>query len=105
MLLAQSSGRNPGIDAPAVGPSGGSAVRLSRVPSGPSLSCQQLPVLIVASSHQKSTPLGAVFAPPSSDVLLPNQSRPSCAWKPGGTWPMWFPEYSFAHDVEYARPS
>src|SRR5688572_8429190 len=100
MLDPQSSGRNPGIDPPAVGPMGGSAVRLSRVPSDPTLSYQQLPVFTVASSHQKSTPLGAVFTSPSSDVLLPNKSSPSCGWKPGGTWPMWFPKYSFAHDVE-----
>ncbi len=51
MLDAQSSGRKPGIDWPAEGPIGGSAVRLSRVPSDPVLSYQQLPVFIVASSQ------------------------------------------------------
>ena len=67
-------------------------MRLALVPSGPQLPGQQLPMLVGSWSHQKSSPLGALFGVlPVSVVLLPNLVRSGCGLNFGGTWPMWLP--------------
>src|SRR5215217_4354314 len=101
MLDAQSSGRDPGTDCPG----GGSAVRLPWVPSGPVLFGQQLPVFGVASSHQKSTPFGALFGLPVREVWLPNIVSSGKDLKSDGTSPMWLPEYWLSHEVETPSPA
>ena len=85
---------------PGIAPASPEPVTLPAVPSKPVLSNQQLPVLPGNSSHQKSMPFGQRLAPLIVPCGTSNWSSASGNWKPGGTWPILFPEKWLLQDVE-----